>query len=173
MTPSFDASAVQTFHHYLTQISKLIDLIEKEPEPQSLLRIKLAPDMGDTGFNLAVAIGFAARALCLPAGVTFPSIPETITCATLRGYHQVIATLVAQSETMFTSPVAHQAGETMIEQEVADYILRFALPNMIFHLTMAYAGLRHGGMQIGKADFDGLHIYTNPLGQGAPNRNDP
>jgi len=39
-----------------------------------------------------------------------------------------------------------------------DYIARFAFPNMLFHLSAGYAGLRHGGMQIGKADFDGLLV---------------
>jgi hypothetical protein len=36
-----------------------------------------------------------------------------------------------------------------------DYLLQFALPNFYFHLTMAYAILRHNGVQIGKRDFLG------------------
>jgi hypothetical protein len=32
---------------------------------------------------------------------------------------------------------------------------RFALPNVYFHITTAYALLRHNGVAIGKADFMG------------------
>jgi hypothetical protein len=36
-----------------------------------------------------------------------------------------------------------------------DYLQQFALPNYHFHLTMAYALLRHNGVSLGKADFIG------------------
>jgi len=35
------------------------------------------------------------------------------------------------------------------------YLLHFALPNFFFHLTTAYAILRHNGVEIGKRDFLG------------------
>lgn len=34
-----------------------------------------------------------------------------------------------------------------------DYLLKFVLPNFYFHVTTAYAILRHKGVPIGKADF--------------------
>lgn len=34
-----------------------------------------------------------------------------------------------------------------------DYFIQFALPNFYFHLTCAYAILRHNGVDIGKRDF--------------------
>ena len=36
-----------------------------------------------------------------------------------------------------------------------DYLLQFALPNVFFHCTTAYALLRHQGVPIGKMDFIG------------------
>ena len=36
-----------------------------------------------------------------------------------------------------------------------DYLLRFALPNFFFHLTTAYAILRHHGVALGKPDYLG------------------
>ena len=36
-----------------------------------------------------------------------------------------------------------------------DYLLTFALPNLYFHCTTAYAILRHGGVPVGKMDFLG------------------
>jgi len=35
------------------------------------------------------------------------------------------------------------------------YLTGFALPNFLFHVTMAYAILRHNGVSIGKLDFLG------------------
>ncbi|HEY8122070.1 MAG TPA: DUF1993 domain-containing protein [Myxococcota bacterium] len=35
------------------------------------------------------------------------------------------------------------------------YLKGFALPNFFFHVTMAYALLRHGGVEIGKMDYLG------------------
>lgn len=34
-----------------------------------------------------------------------------------------------------------------------DYVLSFALPNFFFHVTTAYAILRHKGVPVGKVDF--------------------
>ena len=36
-----------------------------------------------------------------------------------------------------------------------DYLLQISLPNIFFHLTAAYAILRHNGVDIGKKDFLG------------------
>jgi len=35
------------------------------------------------------------------------------------------------------------------------YLLNFVLPNFYFHITTAYAILRHNGLEIGKKDFTG------------------
>jgi uncharacterized protein len=37
-----------------------------------------------------------------------------------------------------------------------DYLLHYATPNFYFHLTTAYAVLRHCGVEIGKRDFIGI-----------------
>ena len=36
-----------------------------------------------------------------------------------------------------------------------DYLHHFSMPNFYFHVTTAYAILRHNGLEIGKADFMG------------------
>ena len=40
----------------------------------------------------------------------------------------------------------------------ADYLMQMVVPNVFFHVTMAYAILRHNGVDVGKMDFLGpLH----------------
>jgi uncharacterized protein len=36
-----------------------------------------------------------------------------------------------------------------------DYLIQITIPNTYFHLTMAYATLRHNGVDVGKMDFLG------------------
>ena len=38
-----------------------------------------------------------------------------------------------------------------------DYLLQYSLPNFYFHLTLAYAILRHNGLPLGKRDFMGAY----------------
>ena len=37
-----------------------------------------------------------------------------------------------------------------------DYLNRMAMPNFYFHVTTAYAILRHNGVAVGKRDFVGV-----------------
>jgi hypothetical protein len=36
-----------------------------------------------------------------------------------------------------------------------DYLIHYGLPNFLFHVTTAYAILRHNGVEIGKSDYIG------------------
>jgi len=35
------------------------------------------------------------------------------------------------------------------------FLKHFSLPNFVFHVTMTYALLRHGGVELGKIDYLG------------------
>ena len=67
------------------------------------------------------------------------------------------------------TPAQMDASETMtIDQPTrvgiltfpngADYLLRFALPQFMFHVTTAYDIIRHGGVEVGKIDFMGAML---------------
>ncbi len=155
-----ETALVRSVKHYLSQADHLLGILENEPETETLMAVRLAPDSFDTGFHLAVAIQFAGRALCLPAGADVPEIEEPYSIASLRALHTAVAKSISDLPTLeWTARVRHVAGEASLDQSTTDYIARFALPNMLFHLTLAYAGLRHAGVTLGKADFDGLHEY--------------
>jgi hypothetical protein len=55
--------------------------------------------------------------------------------------------------------IRHRAGEAEVEQDAATFLHLYGIPNFLFHLTMGYAALRAAGMVLGKADFDGIHVY--------------
>lgn len=156
----FDRATLQAVRHYLDRIQHILERVSREPSREALLAIRIAPDAFQTGFHFAVAIQFAARALCPPAGRSIPSVPEDCTSEALLAFvdevREVIESIAANE---LTGPVTHDAGRATLELDAPDHVLRFAFPNMLFHLSLAYAGLRSGGMAIGKADFDGLHAY--------------
>ncbi|MFO6464149.1 DUF1993 family protein [Jannaschia sp. KMU-145] len=157
----FAAAAVDTAKYYLGRTVRLLDRVARRPDADRLLAIRLAPDMFDTGFQFALAARFAGRALGPPAGRDVPDTPETdLTAARLIEYCDEIGELIEPlGPGDLGARVLHRAGEADLDQDTAGYVTCFALPNMMFHLSMAYAGLRHGGMDVGKADFDGFHIY--------------
>lgn len=166
--PEAFAAAVQdTVKYYLGRTGRLLERVSREPERDRLLAVRLAPDMFDTAFQFALAIRFAARALMPPAGLDAPGVPEAPTLDDLMAYLEEIEEAVDPLRLSdMGATVIHRAGEADLEQGVAGYVTCFALPNMLFHLSMAYAGLRHGGMAIGKADFDGFHVYRPLAARG-------
>lgn len=146
--------------HYLERSGAILEIVARQPDPDRLLAAKIALDMFETGLQLGIAIQFAARALCPPANVDLPEFPEPFTCDSLRAFHaHVTAHIAPITPAHLTHTVIHTAGDATLTQAPADYIARFALPNQIFHLTAAYTALRQEGVALGKADFDGLHLY--------------
>ena len=101
-----------------------------------------------------------ARSARPPAGLAIPPLPEPVTLTVLHILHRdLTATIGPITNADLTRQVEQIAGEARLFHASADYITRFALPNMIFHITLAHAALRQEGLPLGKADFDGLHVY--------------
>ncbi|MCK0168915.1 DUF1993 domain-containing protein [Jannaschia sp. S6380] len=149
-----------TIRHYLDRMRQVVERVAAAGDADRMLAQRLAPDMFDTGFQIAVAMGFAARTLGPPAGLAMPEEPEEGGVPALRAFGADIATRIAGIRGAdLTRTVSHRAGEADLVQQPADYVTRFGLPNMIFHMALAHGGLRQAGLALGKADFDGLHIY--------------
>ena len=85
---------------------------------------------------------------------TFDQLQDRIarTLAFVRG---VDAALLDGSE---TRTITVPAGSQTLQFSGQDYLIKFALPNIHFHVTTAYAILRHNGAPLGKLD------YIGPLG---------
>jgi uncharacterized protein len=119
-----------------------------------LLASRLAPDTFTAEGHLTCAIGFALRATLPLAGQVVPDLTGSVAdrIAQARGLLAAVGPVAEQR-------IRHRAGFADLDQSAGDYRDRFALPNLWFHVTMAYATLRSGGLPLGKADFDGLHSY--------------
>ena len=160
MPDRFDTALTDAVKAYVGRAAHILERLAGTPDPEALLAVRLAEDAFPTGLHFAVAIQYAARALCPPAGRALPDFPEEPNLPVLRAFAADVSALIENiGPDDLTRTVTHAAGLAELTHTPADYIARYAFPNMIFHLSIGYAGLRLGGIDIGKADFDGLHRY--------------
>ena len=62
----------------------------------------------------------------------------------------------AEAETRL---VRFQAGFADLELPGLAFLHEFGLPNLYFHQAMVHVALKQAGVRLGKADFDGVHVY--------------
>jgi hypothetical protein len=158
-------AAVSPARQALRQAGHLLDLAEATGAALPLLSARLAPGMMNAGEQLRTTAGFALRAT-LPLTGQAAALPDCrLDPPGLRDLFAVAGTRIATLTPSDFSGAAsrlitHRAGEAELVQDGATYLHQFAIPNLWFHLGMAYAILRAEGLRIGKADFDGLHQYS-------------
>ena len=123
---------------------------------------QLIDDMHPLRFQIMVVCNFAAQWPARVAGVTAPAdVAATLDLAGFRAaLTKARAFLGALTPDQFAGrddvPFTFRLGETMEPtMPLADWLIRFALPNVFFHLSMIYAILRGRGVPIGKLDFFG------------------
>ena len=151
--PPLYAATVPVFRHYLGRVQDIVELVGPEA-----LRAQIG-DAFPAGQQFATAAGFALRVACPLAGREVPDMPKALgpRLAVVR------ATLGAMRPEEFVGAeervIRHVAGFAEVEQGASEFVHLFGVPNFFFHLTMGYAALRAAGVPLGKADFDGFHVY--------------
>ncbi|MEJ2021120.1 MAG: DUF1993 family protein [Maritimibacter sp.] len=151
-------AALDTLRHYLDRAEALIGAAD-----DAALFHRPAPGMFIAAGQFATAIGMTGRDLLPAAGHKAPARPDELNRQTLVAYAQDMRAALAgiAPADLTGKTIAHQAGFAALEQGIEEYLLRFALPNMSFHLTAGYIALKQAGTALGKADFDGLHAYPD------------
>ena len=164
MSPAMYISSVPFFLMMLSALAGIIDKTIAHAEAKKIDQAvyagaRLYPDMFPFTRQITIATDHAKGASARLAGVEVPKFDDTeVTLADLKARLQktldFIATLkpeqFAGAETRdITIPL--RAGPTTFKGQ--PYLLHFALPNFYFHVTTAYAILRHSGIEIGKPDF--------------------
>lgn len=133
---------------------------KKKFEPDVLARSRLAPDQYELVRQVQSACDAAKYAAAYLTGGQAPSHPDTEkTIADLRAR---IRTCVGYLESLKPSEYAGADDRRVAPPWLqgkwmrgADYLAQVAIPNFYFHVTTAYAILRHNGVELGKMDFIG------------------
>ncbi|KAF0814497.1 hypothetical protein IGB42_01398 [Andreprevotia sp. IGB-42] len=172
MSSSLYLSSVPVFTRYLQQLAAMLALAQTHirqtgMDEQALLATRLAADMHPFLSHVQIADDFARRACAPLAGVAKPEYAGN--AASLAELAARIATtlafLAALPAAAFdgnaTRQISSAAGQQQLVLDAGTFLLHYALPNFFFHITIAYAILRHLGVEIGKRDFDGFHLYPS------------
>ena len=132
----------------------------KKFDPAVLLGARLAPDQFSLTRQVQIACDTAKLSASRLSGKDAPVHEDNEkTLEELRARIQsVVAYLSGFSEKDFSGAGERKVslprweGKTLTGDE---YFVHHAIPNLFFHVTTAYAILRHNGMDIGKKDYLG------------------
>ena len=161
----YQASAPR-FAAMLRNLSTLLDKAEahctaKKIDPSALTTFRLYPDMFPLTRQVQIACDTAKGAVARLAGADIPKHEDTE--QTFGDLKARIAKTVDFIESLKAERIdgsedkeivlAMRSGERRFK--CMHYLLGHAYPNFYFHVTTAYAILRHNGVEIGKRDFIG------------------
>jgi hypothetical protein len=125
-----------------------------------LVTSRLAPDMKDFIYQVQSACDYVKAGAAWLSGQTPPTHEDNE--QTIDELRARIRKTVAFAESVKEAQYAG-ASERKVKLSWApgkiiggeDYLLQMTIPNTLFHITMAYAILRHNGVDVGKMDFLG------------------
>ena len=167
MQASLHAMSIPVFTRMLNNLSKLLDKAEADASARGfdaavLLQSRLYPDMFPLSRQVQLACDFAKGATARLAGMPVPSYPDQeTTVADLKGrIEKTLAFIAGISKADIDAgadrDVTVQMRDRSLEMKGLAYLNDMAMPNFYFHLTTAYALLRHNGVAVGKRDFVGV-----------------
>jgi hypothetical protein len=141
----------------------------KSFDPNVFVGVRLAPDQFAFARQVQTACDTAKLAAARLSGKEAPSHPDTEqTLDELRArVASVIAYLDGFSAKDFEGAATRSITQPRWEGKVmtgADYFREHAVPNFFFHVTHAFALLRHNGVGIGKRDYLGALTQRMPQG---------
>ncbi len=167
MSLSMYQASVPAFILGLTNLSAIIDKAaahakEKNIDDSVFVNSRIFPDMFPFSKQVQIACDMAARGAARLAGAEIPSFPDTET--TFAELKERVAKAKAFVEKFTPAQIDGSEAKDISFNVAGKYDMKFtgqaflttwALPNFYFHITIAYAILRHNGIDVGKMDYLG------------------
>ena len=167
MSFSMSKASIPAIEIGLNALSGVLDKAQafataKKVDPTVLLGTRLCPDMFALTRQVQVASDLAKNGMARLAEVEPPRYEDTET--TIDQLKARLAKTVAFLKTLDPKKIDAAADREITfplgpahkgHMKGDDYLNHFVLPNVYFHLTAAYAILRHCGVEVGKQDFLG------------------
>ena len=166
MTISMYQASVPVFVKTLGNLAQILHkgaafAAAKKIDPTVLLAYRLAPDMLSLTRQVQIASDHAKRAPARLAGVEPPVYEDNeASFAELKARIEKTLAFVntlppGKIDGSEAREITLKIGGNSQTLSGQTYLLHNALPNFFFHVTTAYAILRHCGVEIGKKDFIG------------------
>lgn len=159
-------ASVPVFTKTLGNLAGILDkaaafAVAKKVDESVLLGYRLAPDMLTLAKQIQIATDHAKGAPARLAGIEAPVFENTeASFAEFKARIDKILVFIgtlkpAQIDGSEERDISLKIGGNTLSHQGQPYLLHFALPNFFFHVTTAYAILRHCGVELGKKDFIG------------------
>ena len=160
-------ASLPVFEIGLNAFSSVLDKAQayataRKIDETALLQTRLSPDMFALCRQVQIAADQAKNGSARLAGAEAPRHEDNET--TIDQLKARIAKTVAYIKTLDPKKIDASADREITfplgptnkgQMKGDDYLNHFVLPNFYFHITAAYAILRHCGVEIGKRDFLG------------------
>jgi len=165
MTLSMYQASIPVFVRALNNLTAILRKGEQYAEsrqfdPAVLFHSRLAPDMYPLSRQVQIATDVAKGCGARLAGLEPPTFEDNE--STWAELYTRIERTVAFLQSLEPGQIDGTEDREIVlklRETVTfngqSYLLTFALPNVFFHVTTAYAILRHNGVDIGKMDFIG------------------
>jgi hypothetical protein len=167
MKISMHALSVEVFANTLGNLSSVLEkglahATQRKFDPAVLLAARLAPDMLPLTRQVQIACDIAKNSVARLAAQEPPRFEDNETSVeqlrvrigrVIDYLRSVPAAALDGSE---TRDIRVPTGQRAYEFKGLEFLQRWAIPNVFFHVTTAYAILRHNGVEIGKRDFLGV-----------------
>ena len=163
MSLSLYQASIPVFLHMLDNLAAILDKAQQHAhdhkiDPQVLLNARLAPDMYPLLRQVQIVSDGVKGCAARLAGIAVPSFADTES-----SFAELQARIGKTAE--FLRSIAPEQFDGSEERAISlsfpglelkfsgqDYLLNFVVPNFYFHLSMAYAILRHNGVPRGKME---------------------
>ncbi|WP_311028262.1 DUF1993 domain-containing protein [Mesorhizobium koreense] len=166
MTISMYSASVPVFSSMLKNLSHVLakgeaNAAQRKIEPAVFLNDRLAPDMLTLTAQVQIATDHAKGACARLSGRDPLKLEDKETSFTelqarigkVQDYLKTFSP--ADIDGSEEKEIALKLGGGEMKFPGMQYLLHFATPNFYFHVTTAYAILRHNGVPLGKTDFFG------------------
>ena len=136
-------------------------------DPGVFLTLRLAPDQFPLTRQVQIACDTVKLALAYLTGQ--PAQPQEDNETTIEQLQARIGSIITLLDRL-TAADFEGAAKRVVSQprwkgewmNGEDYFIQHAVPNFYFHLTTAYAILRHNGVVVGKRDYLGAQTKRPP-----------
>ena len=169
MTIALYSASIPVFRQMLNSLSAILDKAElhataKNIDPNVLLQARLFPDMFPLIRQVQIAADFARGVSARLSGVDVPTYEDNeVTFADLRS---LLSKTLAFIDGFAPEQINGNEDREIITRPGTpkekrfngqSYLLNYGLPQFFFHVTTAYAILRHNGVEVGKRDYMGAY----------------
>lgn len=169
MTSPMFSNSVPVFKQLLAALKTILAQADahaaaKSIEPDAYLQARLYPDMFPLVKQVQIATDFARGISARLAGIEVPNFEgkeksfadlEDLLTQTLKFLDGMSPSQFEGSETKDIVLRPGSPKEKKLSGQA--YLANYGLPQFLFHVTTAYALLRHNGLAIGKRDFMGAY----------------